>query len=90
MNLSHYDTHQLFAKKTSRQPTAPGRWRPLDFYRRQFGQRHKNFANRQAKIMMRIASEFGFMPSSRSRISLPSNSEPTLFEVSKGAFEESD
>jgi P27 family predicted phage terminase small subunit len=38
-------------------------------------------ANRQAEIMMRIASEFGFTPASRSRISTPSNSEPTLFDV---------
>ena len=38
-------------------------------------------ANRQAEIMMRIASEFGFTPASRSRISMPSNSEPTLFDV---------
>jgi P27 family predicted phage terminase small subunit len=37
-------------------------------------------ANRQAEIMMRIASEFGFTPASRSRISTPSNSEPTLFD----------
>jgi P27 family predicted phage terminase small subunit len=28
-------------------------------------------ANRQAEIMMRIASEFGFTPASRSRISAP-------------------
>jgi P27 family predicted phage terminase small subunit len=38
-------------------------------------------ANRQAEIMMRIASEFGFTPASRSRISTPSNSEPTLFDL---------
>jgi phage terminase small subunit len=38
-------------------------------------------ANRQAEIMMRIASEFGFTPASRSRISMPSNAEPTLFDV---------
>jgi P27 family predicted phage terminase small subunit len=38
-------------------------------------------ANRQAEIMMRIASEFGFTPASRSRISTPSNSEPALFDV---------
>jgi len=38
-------------------------------------------ANRQAEIMMRIASEFGFTPASRSRITTPSNSEPTLFDV---------
>jgi P27 family predicted phage terminase small subunit len=38
-------------------------------------------ANRQAEIMMRIASEFGFTPASRSRISTPSKAEPTLFDV---------
>jgi P27 family predicted phage terminase small subunit len=38
-------------------------------------------ANRQAEIMMRIASEFGFTPASRSRISTPSVTEPTLFDV---------
>ena len=30
-----------------------------------------SIANRQAEIMMRIASEFGFTPASRSRISVP-------------------
>jgi P27 family predicted phage terminase small subunit len=38
-------------------------------------------ANRQAEIMMRIASEFGFTPASRSRISTPSKTEPTLFDA---------
>jgi P27 family predicted phage terminase small subunit len=38
-------------------------------------------ANRQAEIMMRIASEFGFTPASRSRISTPSKAEPTLFDA---------
>jgi P27 family predicted phage terminase small subunit len=37
-------------------------------------------ANRQAEIMMRIASEFGFTPASRSRISAPSATEPSLFD----------
>src|SRR5204863_3398708 len=37
-------------------------------------------ANRQAEIMMRIASEFGFTPASRSRISMPQEDEPTLFD----------
>jgi P27 family predicted phage terminase small subunit len=37
-------------------------------------------ANRQAEIMMRIASEFGFTPASRSRISTPSQTDPTLFD----------
>ena len=37
-------------------------------------------ANRQAEIMMRIASEFGFTPVSPSRISTPDPEEPTLFD----------
>jgi hypothetical protein len=37
-------------------------------------------ANRQAEIMMRIASEFGFTRASRSRISTPVSAEPTLFD----------
>src|ERR1043165_3323152 len=36
-------------------------------------------ANRQAEIMMRIASEFGFTPASRSRISAPALTGPDLF-----------
>ena len=38
-------------------------------------------ANRQAEIMMRIASEFGFTPASRSRISTPVPPPPTLFDL---------
>jgi P27 family predicted phage terminase small subunit len=39
-------------------------------------------ANRQAEIMMRIASEFGFTPASRSRISAPrANEFPDLFSL---------
>ena len=38
-------------------------------------------ANRQAEIMMRIASEFGFTPASRSRIATPPPAEPTLFDM---------
>jgi P27 family predicted phage terminase small subunit len=38
-------------------------------------------ANRQAEIMMRIASEFGFTPASRSRISTPSDNERSLFDL---------
>ena len=34
----------------------------------------------QAEIMMRIASEFGFTSASRSRISVPAEREPTLFD----------
>jgi P27 family predicted phage terminase small subunit len=37
-------------------------------------------ANRQTEIMMRIASEFGFTPASRSRIATPQHEEPTLFD----------
>ncbi len=37
-------------------------------------------ANRQAEIMMRIASEFGFTPASRSRISVPPPDQLPLFE----------
>jgi P27 family predicted phage terminase small subunit len=35
-------------------------------------------ANRQTEIMMRIASEFGFAPASRNRISAPSRESPGL------------
>jgi P27 family predicted phage terminase small subunit len=38
-------------------------------------------ANRQAEIMMRIASEFGFTPASRSRISAPTANGPSLFDL---------
>ena len=37
-----------------------------------------SIANRQAEIMMRIASEFGLTPASRSRISTVTDSERTL------------
>jgi P27 family predicted phage terminase small subunit len=42
-----------------------------------------SIANRQAEIMMRIASEFGFTPASRSRISGPAltSSQPSLFDL---------
>ena len=40
-----------------------------------------SIANRQAEIMMRIASEFGFTPASRSRISSPAKTEPSLFDL---------
>jgi P27 family predicted phage terminase small subunit len=39
-----------------------------------------SIANRQAEIMMRIASEFGFTPASRSRIAAPSTNKPSLFD----------
>ncbi len=45
-------------------------------------------ANRQAEIMMRIASEFGFTPASRSRISTPAPDEHTLFDVLEKTAEE--
>jgi P27 family predicted phage terminase small subunit len=38
-------------------------------------------ANRQAEIMLRIASEFGFTPASRSRIATPSAADPSLFDI---------
>jgi P27 family predicted phage terminase small subunit len=37
-------------------------------------------ANRQAEIMMRIASEFGFTPASRSRITSPLPDQLPLFD----------
>jgi len=40
-----------------------------------------SIANRQAEIMMRIASEFGFTPASRSRISTPSPESATFFDL---------
>jgi P27 family predicted phage terminase small subunit len=46
-------------------------------------------ANRQAKIMMRIASEFGFTSASRSRIATPSPAELTLFDVRDRPSDES-
>lgn len=45
-------------------------------------------ANRQAEIMLRIASEFGFTPASRSRIATPSTDQPTLFDVPYGEDEQ--
>ena len=43
-----------------------------------------SIANRQAEIMMRIASEFGFTPASRSRISVPNKHELSLFDRPTG------
>jgi P27 family predicted phage terminase small subunit len=37
-------------------------------------------ANRQTEIIIRISSEFGFTPASRSRITTSSSIEPTLFD----------
>src|SRR5437763_1579692 len=47
-------------------------------------------ANRQAEIMMRIASEFGFTPASRSRISTPYEPEQTLFDALEPVPESAD
>ena len=37
-------------------------------------------ANRQAEIMLRVSSEFGFTPASRSRIMSPTSAQPSLFD----------
>jgi phage terminase small subunit len=39
--------------------------------------------NRQAEIMMRIASEFGFTPASRGRISVPPPGQLPLFDANE-------
>jgi phage terminase small subunit len=41
-------------------------------------------ANRQAEIMMRIASEFGFTPASWTRISAPPQDQLPLFDAAEG------
>jgi phage terminase small subunit len=43
-----------------------------------------SIANRLAEIMIRIATEFGFTPASRSRISMPPTNERTLFDILDG------
>ncbi len=43
-----------------------------------------SIANRQAEIMMRIASEFGFTPASRSRISAPRKMRTICLVLSEG------
>ena len=45
-------------------------------------------ANRQAEIMMRIASEFGFTPASRSRISAPPTDQLPLLELIADDYED--
>lgn len=45
-------------------------------------------ANRQAEIMMRIASEFGFTPASRSRIATPQKATASLFDLMEDRPEE--
>jgi|ERR1043166_486065 P27 family predicted phage terminase small subunit len=48
-----------------------------------------SIANRQAEIMMRIASEFGFTPASRSRIAAPAPAaERSLFDYDEPANDE--
>ena len=46
-----------------------------------------SIANRQAEIMMRIASEFGFTPASRSRLSVPPQDQLPLFDAIKNEVE---
>jgi P27 family predicted phage terminase small subunit len=45
-------------------------------------------ANRQAELMMRIASEFGFTPASRSRIAAPPPDQLPLLDLTADAYEE--
>ncbi|MHC2390830.1 P27 family predicted phage terminase small subunit [Bradyrhizobium liaoningense] len=45
-------------------------------------------ANRQAELMMRVASEFGFTPASRSRISVPPPEQLPLLELAAEKYEE--
>jgi phage terminase small subunit len=45
-------------------------------------------ANRQAEIMMRVASEFGFTPASRSRISAPPPDQLPLLDLTMDDYEE--
>src|SRR5262245_30220837 len=47
-------------------------------------------ANRQAELMMRIASEFGFTPASRSRISAPPPDQLPLLDLTAHDYEEED
>jgi P27 family predicted phage terminase small subunit len=45
-------------------------------------------ANRQAEIMMRVASEFGFTPASRSRISVPPPDQLPLLDLTMDDYEQ--
>ena len=45
-------------------------------------------ANRQAELMMRIASEFGFTPASRSRISVPPPDQLPLLDLNADDYGE--
>ena len=47
-------------------------------------------ANRQAEIMMRIASEFGLTPASRGRIATPQIQEPDLLNSASEKHSESE
>jgi P27 family predicted phage terminase small subunit len=47
-------------------------------------------ANRQAEIMMRVASEFGFTPASRSRISAPLPDRLPLLDLLMTDYEQED
>ena len=45
-------------------------------------------ANRQAELMMRIATEFGFMPASHSRISTPPPDQLPLLDIATDEYDE--
>ncbi|WP_245334266.1 phage terminase small subunit P27 family [Bradyrhizobium guangdongense] len=45
-----------------------------------------SIANRQAELMMRVASEFGFTPASRSRISAPPPDQLPLLELAADEY----
>jgi P27 family predicted phage terminase small subunit len=47
-----------------------------------------SIANRQAELMMRVASEFGLTPASRSRISAPPPDQMPLLELAADEYEE--
>jgi hypothetical protein len=47
-----------------------------------------SIANRQAELMMRIASEFGFTPASRSRISVPLPDQLPLLDLVADDYQE--
>ena len=47
-----------------------------------------SIANRQAELMMRVASEFGFTPASRSRISAPPLDQLPLLELAADGNDE--
>ena len=49
---------------------------------------HLGLANRQAELMMRISSEFGFTPASRSRISTPPPDQLPLLDLTANDYEE--